>query len=111
MIVTSGGNRASVKYSETFTGAGNGAAVDLLGVFTRFSIMVEKTGAVLAWSVTLKGSIDGTNFNIDLITHTDILGNLKVMATLSDTPVTHFKLVCNTLTGGTNVIATILGVA
>jgi hypothetical protein len=100
--------------TDTFTTTGNGTTYDFSkDPKSKFSIQVSTTGSVLAWGITLQGSLDGTNFT-DILNHTHIIGNNKIVFSgNSFTPCLYFRTVCTTLNlgTGTNIIATILAIS
>jgi hypothetical protein len=99
--------------SDTFTASGNGTTVDVSSQgMTKFGLQVVKTGTVSAWNVVLEGSLNGTHFST-ILTHTETLpGDTLVIWTGAGTfPALYYRARCVsiTLSGGTNVVATIIG--
>lgn len=75
---------------------GAGSAIDLGVVHRTISMQTVVTGAPTV-SITLKGSLDGTNY-VTLATSTSGTGDLQVSV---DKPVRFVKVSLDTLTGGT----------
>ena len=99
--------------ADTFTGTGAGTAVASveLGV-SHFALQVKETGTVTSWTVVVQVSLDGTNY-VTILTHTkagDGDGAI-VFSGPNRYPALYFRANCTavTLGGGTNVIATIVG--
>ena len=69
------------------------------------------TAVATAWSVTLQGQIDGTNYTV-LITHANTDGDGKILFTV-DKPVLGIKINLGSITAGscTGFNYTVLGVA
>jgi len=105
--------------ASTFTAAANGTAIDLGAgtAYKHFSLQVKATGAVTSWTVVLEGSLDGTNYST-ILTHTNaapgdgLLVPTPAAAAFTPHPVRYFRARCSAIVlgGGTNVVATILGV-
>lgn len=99
--------------ADTFTSTTSGTTVDAhLAPVKYFTISAKATGAVTSWTIVLEGSLDNTNFTT-LLTHTNVTpgdGSLITTGT-SAIPMLYFRARCSAITlgGGTNVIATILG--
>jgi hypothetical protein len=99
--------------SDTYTGTGNGTAVNVatLGM-SKFALQVKQTGTVTSWQVDLEASLDGTNF-VQIASHTKAGdGDGAVVFTgANQFPALYFRTRCVGLTlgGGTNVVATIVG--
>lgn len=98
--------------SDTFTGTGNGTAVD---VSTRpnkyFALQVTETGTVTSWTVVLEGSLDGTTYST-IMSHTRAgNGSGSTLWNPTAVPCRFFRSRCSALTlgAGTNVVARILG--
>lgn len=99
--------------SDTFTVAANGTTVDKSAApLKSFALAVKATGAVTSWTVVLECSLDNTNFTT-VLTHTNVTpaDGQALFAGTSLTPCMYFRsrVSAITLGGGTNVIATILG--
>lgn len=100
--------------SDTFTGTGAGTAVNSadLGV-SHYALQVKQTGTVTSWTVQLQVSLDGTNY-ATILTHTkagDQDGGI-VFSGPNRYPALYFRANVSALTlgGGTNVVATIVGI-
>jgi len=101
--------------SDTFTGTGNGTAVDASTRPMRaFALQVTGTGAAAtSWTVVLEGSLDGTTYTT-ILTHTgtvDSNGGTHWGDAVA-TPILYFRSRCTAVTLGsaTNIIAVVLGV-
>lgn len=98
--------------SDTFTAPGSGTTVNVSAqAMSRYSLQVVQTGTVTSWTVVLEASNDGTNF-ATILTHTNTTGSGAMVFTgASRYPALYFRARCSALTlgGGTNVIATIVG--
>lgn len=99
--------------SDTFTASGNGTTVDVSAQgMSRFGLQVVKTGTVSAWNVVLEGSLNGTHFST-ILTHTETApgDTLTIWVGANAFPALYYRARCVsiTLSGGTNVIATIIG--
>lgn len=99
--------------ADTFTTATNGTTLDAhLAPVKYFTLQVVATGAVTSWTVVLEGSLDNVNFTT-ILTHTNLVpGTPSAMfGGTTATPILYFRsrVSAITLGGGTNVIATILG--
>lgn len=101
--------------SDTFTTTANGTTVDCTAQpVKQFSLQVTKTGTVTSWDVRLEGSLDGVTFTT-ILTHTNVSpgDTLTTFNGASAYPVLYFRARCAGLIigAGTNIIATVLGVA
>jgi hypothetical protein len=99
--------------SDTYTAAANGTTVDVSAQgMKRFGLQVKQTGTVSSWTVLLEVSLDGTNF-VTVLTHTKADdGDGAIAFTGANLyPALYFRSRCSAITlgGGTNVIATIVG--
>jgi hypothetical protein len=99
--------------ADTFTTTSSGTTVDShLAPMKSFSLAVKATGAVTSWTVLLECSLDNTNFTT-VLTHTNTTpGDGQILfAGTTLTPCLYFRSRASALTlgGGTNVVATILG--
>ncbi len=107
--------------SDTFTTASvNGTVVDISAQgMSKFALQVKQTGTVTSWDVRLMGSLDGTNY-IEILRHVKTTTGSETVAgdgAIAFTGANHYPLLyfrsrCEAITlgGGTNVIATIVGV-
>lgn len=94
------------EFSETFTADRNGTGFHLGKVVSKFALVVKSTGtAATAWSVTLKGSLDGVTWDT-LITQATGDGD-GIIKYAVDKPVRWVRLDMSgiTLSPATNVIA------
>ncbi len=101
----------SAKRSDTYTVTGTGTIVQPPRTLKYFSIQLKGTVAgATSWTVTLEGSLDGTNFST-IITHStaDLDGSVKWSTSAS--PSLYFRSNCSALVlgGATNIVVTILG--
>jgi hypothetical protein len=104
--------------SDTYTATADGTAVDVstLGM-SKFSLQCAQTGTVTSWTVLLEVSLNGTNY-VEIARHMKtgdgtetVEGNGAIAFTASPFPALYFRTRCSeiTLGGGTNVIATVMG--
>lgn len=99
--------------SDTFTGTTSGTTVNLMttakGPCKYFTLVVNQTGVVTAWTVLLELSMDGTNW-ITGVTHTQVIGPGVPVPIVTPTPSLYARTRCSVFTIGlgTNVIATLL---
>ena len=99
--------------SDDFTGASNGATVNVdQSMDGTFSLSVNETGgAATSWTVVLEGSLDGTNWTT-IITHarTDGVGVMKWPADAIRRPVRFLRSRCSAVVLGaaTKITATFL---
>lgn len=105
--------RDSVSRSDTFTATGNGTTVDMSAqAVQNFGLQVKEAGTVTSWQVDLEVSLDGTNF-VSVLSHTKASdGDGAVLFSGANRyPALYFRARCAALTlgGGTNVVATIVG--
>ena len=104
---------AMASRSDTYTTTGNGTAVNVstLGM-SNFGLQVVETATVTSWTVVLQASLDGVNY-ATVLTHTkaDYLSGGVIWSGANLYPALYFRSACTaiTLDGGTNVIATIIG--
>ncbi|GAC1501935.1 MAG: hypothetical protein NVS1B10_06430 [Candidatus Saccharimonadales bacterium] len=100
--------------TDTFTIAGNGITAGAASVGVKsFALSVAATGAVTSWSVVLEGSLDGINYTT-ILTHTNTTGSgVTLFSGASFYPCINFRSRCTAIVlgTGTNVVATILGIA
>jgi len=99
-------------HSDTFNAIAVGATIDVSqSGLKNFSIQVVTTGTVTAWSVTLEGSLDGTNFSTLGVVHATADGNKAIKAS-GTIPSLYMRANCTAITivGGSSITATILGV-
>lgn len=99
--------------SDTFTTTSNGTTVDAhLAPVKSFTIAAKATGAVTSWTIVLECSLDNTNFST-VLTHTNVTpADGQTMSTGTNLyPCLYYRSrsTAITLGGGTNVIATIVG--
>jgi hypothetical protein len=99
--------------SDTFTTTANGTAVNVADVpVGHFGLQVKQTGTVTSWTVVLEVSLDGTNY-ATVLTHTKTDNGDGAIAFSGPNkyPALHFRARCSAITlgGGTNVVATIVG--
>jgi hypothetical protein len=99
--------------ADTFTGTGNGTAVDVsTGPRQWFGIQVKGTGAAAtSWTVNLQASLDGTNYST-ILTHantTDTDGSIAWISTPA--PALYFRSNVSAVALGsaTNIVVTIVG--
>lgn len=98
--------------SDTFTGTGNGTAVDVSTTpYQAFAIQVTQTGVLTSWNLVLEGSLDGVTYST-ILTHVSGVQTIgsSVFST-ANTPVKYFRSRCVALVIGlgTSVTASILG--
>lgn len=102
-----------VTRQETFTTTAYGTAQDVSGQgFSRFAIQAKQTGTVTSWTVVVQVSLDGTNY-VTILSHTkagDGDGAI-VFSGPNRYPALYFRASCTAITlgGGTNVVATVVG--
>lgn len=102
-----------VTRQETFTTTADGTAQDVSGQgFSRFAIQAKQTGTVTSWTVVVQVSLDGTNY-VTILSHTkagDGDGAI-VFSGPNRYPALYFRASCTAITlgGGTNVVATVVG--
>ena len=106
---------ASAYRSDTFTEQGNGTTVDASEHAAHsFALQVKETGTVTSWQVDLQISLDGTNW-APVLTHTKAThgDGAIVFSGPNRYPALYFRGRCEAITlgGGTNVVATIVGVS
>ena len=107
--------RDQVTRQETFTTAANGTAQDVSNQgFSSFALQVVQTGTVTSWTVVVQASLDGTNY-ATILSHTKA-GDGDAAIVFSGPnryPALYFRASCTAITlgGGTNVVATIVGVS
>jgi len=103
--------------ADTYTGTGNGTAVDVsTKPCSKFALQLKGTGAAASvWTVRLEGSLDGTNY-YEVMRHasTNPIGNNAdgeiVWCTAG--PFLYFRSRCSdtlTLGSATNIVVTIVG--
>lgn len=102
-----------VTRQETFTTATAGTAQDVTAQgFSKFALQCAQTGTVTSWTVVLQVSLDGTNYST-ILTHTkaDDGDGVVIFTGPNRYPALYFRSNCTELTlgGGTNVVATIVG--
>lgn len=105
--------RDQITRQETFTTTADGTAQDISAQgFSKFAIQVKQTGTVTSWTVVLQVSLDGTNY-ATVLSHTKAGdGDGAIVFTGPNRyPALYFRASCTAITlgGGTNVIATIVG--
>lgn len=100
------GNRPHASLNAV-TGVGAGTSIDLEFAYRCFTMQTTVTGAPTAVSITLQGSLDGTNW-FTLATSTSTTGDLQHVV---DKPVRFVRANLGTLTGGTAPTVTALIVA
>lgn len=99
--------------ADTYTTTSSGTTVDAsLAPVKSFTIAVKATGAVTSWSVVLECSMDNVNFST-VLTHSNVTpGDGQTLSSgTSLFPCLYFRSRSTALVlgGGTNVVATILG--
>lgn len=99
--------------ADTFTTTANGTTVDRsTNPLKSFTLAVKATGAVTSWTVVLECSLDNSNFTT-VLTHTNATpaDGQAMFSGTSLAPCLYFRSRASAITlgGGTNVIATILG--
>jgi hypothetical protein len=99
--------------SDIFVAGAAGATRDCSAQgMSRFSLQVKQTGAVTSWIVDLQISLNGMDW-ITVISHTKAGdGDGAIVFTGTTTyPALYFRANCSAIVlgGGTNVVATILG--
>lgn len=99
--------------SDTYTTTANGTAVDVSAQgFSRFALQCKQTGTVTSWTVLLEASLDGTNY-VTVLTHEKAVdGDGAIQFSGANFfPALYFRSRCSAITlgGGTNVVATIVG--
>lgn len=98
--------------SDTFTGTGNGTAVNVATTGrSRFGMAVKGTGAAAsAWTVNLQVSLDGTNY-ATLLSHANSDGDGAAVWVPTPSPALYFRTNVSALTLGsaTNIVVTIIG--
>jgi hypothetical protein len=106
-------NPGAQSRSDTFTGTGNGTAVDSsAGAKQWFGIQVKGTGAAAtSWTANLQASLDGTNYST-ILTHantTDTDGSIAWISTPA--PALYFRSNVSAVSLGsaTNIVVTIVG--
>lgn len=98
---------------DTYTTTTTGTTVDVstLGM-SCFGLQVKESGTVTSWTVEFQVSLNGTNF-VTVMTHTKATnGNGAIAFTgVTKFPGKYFRSNCTALVlgGGTNIIATIIG--
>lgn len=98
------------KTARAFTASGDGPVVDCSAFPARFfSLQVVTTGALVALDAKVVGSLDGVNFNVDLVGQSGLVAAKIVTTDGTPRPVTHFRLRC-AMTGAGTATLTALGV-
>lgn len=102
-----------VTRQETFTTTSNGTAQDVSAQgFSKFALQVVQTGTVTSWTVVVQVSVDGTNY-VTILSHTKAGdGDAAIVFTgPNHYPALYFRASCTAITlgGGTNVVATVVG--
>lgn len=100
--------------SDTFTGTGNGTAVDVTAKPCKsFGVQVKGTGAApTSWTVVLEASLDGTNYTTILThTNTSLSDGAVLWSGAAVSPALYFRSRCSALLLGsaTNIAVTIIG--
>lgn len=108
-----GGSSPLSARADTFTGTGNGAAVDVSSAGRKwYGVQVKGTGAAAtSWTVNLQASLDGTNY-ATILTHTNTVDSDGAIAWISTpAPALYFKSNVSAVTLGsaTNIVVTIVG--
>lgn len=103
--------RKIAEQAHTFSAVAVHTAVDMsTGPMATFGLQVVKTGSVTAWTVSLEGSLDGTNYDTVLATHTEVTPGDKKIVFTSAKPVKKVRMNCTVLTGAGTVVCNMLGV-
>jgi hypothetical protein len=106
-------NPGAQSRADTYTGTGNGTAVDAsTGVKQWFGLQVKGTGAAAtSWTVVLQASLDGANY-ATILTHSnasDSDGSIVWISTPA--PALHFRSSVSAVSLGaaSNIVVTIVG--
>lgn len=102
-----------VTRQETFTATADGTAQDVSAQgFSKFALQVVQTGTVTSWTVVVQASLDGTNY-VTILSHTKAGDGdaAIVFSGPNQYPALYFRTSCTAITlgGGTNVVATVVG--